>query len=77
MTFLANPCPCGWSLDEKMNEFDQIISKSCKFCKRNYVLKDWGWDQITPRLEIVDVTFCKHKRVIGESCPYCLDNIAK
>ncbi len=68
MTFLGNPCACGWSLDD--NEDGTI--KSCMACKRVYIKLNWGWEQITPLSEIVDVELCRHNKVVNlQDCIYC------
>jgi len=77
MSFLALSCPCGWSLEEEIDETGEIICKFCELCKRRYIKKSWGWDQITSKNAIVDVQFCAHKRVVGKSCPHCGNSTAK
>lgn len=77
MAFLALPCQCGWCLDEEFNDKGEITARSCSLCKRRYVLRDWGWDQVTHRLDIVTVTFCRHKRVVDKPCPHCVGGVAK
>jgi hypothetical protein len=72
MSFLGNPCACGWSL----TEFGALL-RECDKCGRRYVRTEWGWDQITPKEKILSVEFCAHRRVIGDDCPHCVDGVAK
>lgn len=48
MVFLANPCDCGWSLDE----LDEN-TKECEKCHRRMERRSWGWIQVTPKDKIV------------------------
>jgi hypothetical protein len=64
MGFLANPCACGFSCDETENG-----DRYCRACHRRYVMRPWGWTQVTPLNEVVKSPACRHARL--DNCPHC------
>ena len=72
MTFLGDPCPCGWAFDDVMDaEGREVAARVCSRCRRKYVKASWGWNQVTPKNEILQVEACRHNRVVGDACPHC------
>jgi hypothetical protein len=66
VSFLGDPCPCGWALTETSE-----VERACERCGRKWVRRDWGWEQVTPLDQIVERPACHHNRVVGELCPHC------
>jgi len=72
MAYLGAPCPCGGALTESDD-----VSRTCDDCGRHFEKMPWGWCQMTPKDEIRSVQRCRHKRVVGQSCPHCPDSTAQ
>lgn len=70
MSFLGNPCACGWSLTDSKDG----LTRSCKLCLRTYIYLGWGWSQTTPLNQVSYVPLCSHGKV-ALSCRYCVKMI--
>lgn len=71
MSFLGNPCKCGGALDEV-----DADTKFCIDCGRKLVRTSYGWNQVTHRDNIKVFNRCKHKRIEGQECSWCPNQVA-
>ncbi len=78
MSFLGNPCVCGWALDEELDATkSRVIAMVCVRCHRRYIKRSWGLEQVTPKEQLEWPDVCPHNRlwkdfgVNENSCPLC------
>lgn len=62
MSFLGDPCACGWAMDE-LSE----IRRKCERCGRVAEKKSWGWMTHNPTKTVSRLSNAKEKREYAHS----------